>query len=351
MAEVVFAVPARFEVPTGGNLYDRRLAEGLAAHGWRAEVVAMPPGFPHPDAAATEAALVALAAAPENAVVLADGLVLGALPAARLTALAPRLVALCHHPLAHEAGLAPGRAAALADGERAVLAVAAAVVVTSPATAATLSAEFAVPAGKITVALPGTAPRPRASGGNAVPRLLTVGSLIPRKGHDVLIDALATLAERPWRALFVGSDSLDPEWAAMLRRRVAERGIGDRVEFLGPMPPADLDRLFAAADLFVLLSAYEGYGMAFAEALSAELPIVATTGGAIPETVPRDAGILVAPGDAGAAAAAIARLLDDPDLRARCVAGARAAAARLPRWDDTAAVVARVLAQVAEGDR
>jgi len=351
MADVAFAVPARWEVPTGGNLYDRRLAEGLAAHGWHAAVMAMPPGFPHPDAAATEAALAALAAVPARTVVLADCLVLGALPAAHLTALGPRLVALCHHPLAHEAGLEPARAAALAEGERAVLAAVAAVVVTSPATAASLAAEFAVPAGKITVALPGTAPRPRATGGNAVPTLLTVGSLIPRKGHDVLIDALATLADRPWRALFVGSAELDPEWAAMLRRRVDERGLGERVEFLGPMPPEDLDRLFAAADLFVLLSAYEGYGKAFAEALSAELPVVATTGGAIAETVPADAGILVAPGDAAAAAAAIARLLDDPDFRAGCVAGARAAAAKLPRWEGTAAAVATVLARVAERAR
>jgi len=281
-----------------------------------------------------------------------DGLALGALPAERLAALGRPIVGLVHHPLSHETGLDPAVAARLAASERAALAVATAVVVTSPATACVLAADFAVPTARITVALPGTDPRPRAMGSGAMrpgtaPSILAVGTVIPRKGHDRLVAALGGLADRPWRLTIVGALDRDPAAAAALYAAIERAGIGARVDLAGAVPPARLAELYAAADVFALLSAFEGYGMAFAEALACGLPIVAGDGGAVAETVPAAAGFLVPPEDVEAARAALARLLDDPALRRAKADGARAAGLALPGWDATAAIVAGVLARVA----
>lgn len=278
-----------------------------------------------------------------------DGLALGALPAERLAALGRPIVGLVHHPLSHETGLDPVVAARLAASERAALAVATVVVVTSPATARTLVDDFAVSAGKITVALPGTDPQPRAPGSGHAPgvplSILAVGTVIPRKGHDRLVAALGGLADRPWRLTIAGALDRDPTAAAALYAAIERAGIGDRVDLAGAVAPTRLAELYAAADVFALLSAFEGYGMAFAEALAAGLPIVGCDGGAVAETVPPEAGVLVAPGDAEAAAAALARLLDDPGHRRRMAAAARAAGARLPSWPAAAATIAGVLSR------
>jgi glycosyltransferase involved in cell wall biosynthesis len=221
------------------------------------------------------------------------------------------------------------------------------VIVTSPQTRRDLAA-YDVADARVGVVLPGTEPAPlaRGSGGPDV-ALLCVASLTPRKGHLVLLEALAALRELPWRLTCVGSPERDPACARAIACAVERHGLGDRVRMVGEQPEAGLQPFYEAADLFVLASHHEGYGMVLAEALARGLPIVATSAGAIPDTVPPTAGILVPPGDPPALAAALRRLLLEPALRRDLADGARAARARLPGWADAARAFAAELQRAA----
>jgi len=344
MTDLYFLLPGDPDSLTGGYLYDKRMVEGLRAAGRRVDLISLPGAYPLPDGAAREAARAVFAGIPDGAAVVIDGLAYGALPeiaqgqAARLC-----LIALLHHPLALETGLAPERRAALFEQERAALAVAARVVTTSPNTARGL-ADYGVGQSRIGVVLPGSDPAPLAKGsGGAAPSMLSVASLTPRKGHAVLIEALDGLRDRAWRLTCVGSRTRDRETAERLSALIAARGLEARVELAGEVAPAVLAAYYAKADLFVLASHHEGYGMAFAEALARGLPVVGTTAGAIPDTVPATAGLLVPPGDGEALGAALARLFDEAGLRDELAAGARAARAALPAWPGQ---VARFMAEV-----
>lgn len=336
---IAFAYPGDLETLTGGYGYDRRLIAALREAGETVDLLPLPGAFPDAAHADVEAAAARLAAVPADTALVVDGLAYGALPAAALTDVTAPLVALCHHPLALETGVDPALAPAMAATERAALALADAVVVTSPTTAAILSADYGVPADGITVALPGLDP----SWGRIVrapatpPLVVSVGSLIPRKGHDVLIAALASLADLPWRAVIVGGHDHSPETVAALQAQAAP--LGGRVALPGSAREAELRALYAEATVFALATRYEGFGMVFAEAMAAGLPIVATSGGAVPDVVPAGAGLLVPVDDVAAVAAALRSVLADPALAARLSDGARAAAARFGDWDTTAAAV------------
>jgi glycosyltransferase involved in cell wall biosynthesis len=346
-----FAVPGDPSAPTGGYAYDRRVARELADAGWRVRALRLPDAFPHPDAQALERAYAMVAATPPDEPVLVDGLALGAMPAIG-DALGSRrpLVGLVHHPLALETGLAPDRARALRDSERTALASARRVVTTSRATAAVLASEYGVDPTRIVVAVPGTDPASPARPGpdaGAAPHLLSVGTLVPRKGHDVLLAALSTLADLRWRVTIVGDDGRDPATARALRELAARPPLEGRVAIAGAVDAAVLERLWTGADLFVLASRHEGFGMACAEAVARTLPVVATRAGAIPEAVPDDAGVLVPPDDPAALAAALRTLLERPSVRAALADGARRASPSLVRWPMTAATVASALEAVA----
>ncbi|MCH8551913.1 MAG: glycosyltransferase family 4 protein [Natronospirillum sp.] len=340
-----FVFPGRLDTPTGGYHYDRRLMQELRQLGLKVETVSLSSQFPFPDAQALADARTRLAAVPDGAVVIIDGLAYGVLDAlAEAEANRLRIIALCHHPLALESGLDPEQQQRLKTSEQRALQAARAVVVTSAHTGAILTTQFSISSDRIIVAQPGTDRVPFAPGDGNPLRLLTLASLTRRKAHDVLLDALAPLADLPWQARFVGSGDLDPEWTEQLHQQVKRLGLQPRIEFVGAVDGPEAE--FQQADLFVLPSRYEGYGMVFAEALAAGLPVIAARAGAVPDVVPESAGLLVPPDDVEALTAALHSLLTREDLRREFQAGARRAASALPDWADTARQVADLIERV-----
>jgi len=273
-----------------------------------------------------------------------DGLAMGAMP--EVVALASRrlrLIALVHHPLAEETGLSAERAAALRISERRALASVRHVVVTSGYTAGLVTG-LGVELERISVVEPGTDPAPLARGSvGSTLNLLCVASLTHRKGHAVLLDALAQLKDRDWQLTCVGSLRQSPATVAALRERIAVLDLEGGVTLSGEVTDAALAGFYDSADLFVLATRFEGYGMALAEALARGLPVVSTRTGAVTETVPDGAGFLVPPNDPEALATALADVMDDPGLRQRLSEGAGAARSHLPSWDDAAQRMAGIL--------
>jgi len=333
-----FLVPGELGMRTGGSTYDRHIIDGLRTLGWHVDVASLGEGWPAPDDAATRVARRVVEALPDDALVVADGLAFSAMPElAEAHAKRLRWVALVHHPLALETGLDADAQATLFDSERRALSTVRAVIVTSPSTARALAA-YEVPAAFVAVVEPGTEPAPLATGsGSGDLHLLSVANVTPRKGHALLIDALAGLRDRPWRLHCVGSLTMDAACAASLAEAIDRHGLRERVTLHGEQDEAALRGFYAHADAFILPSFHEGYGMALAEALAHGLPVISTTAGAIPDTVPADAGVLVPPGDGAALRAALQRLMDDSAWREQLAAGARAARQRLPTWADSAA--------------
>jgi glycosyltransferase involved in cell wall biosynthesis len=336
--DFVFAIPGDLDTPTGGYIYDKRMIAELRDLGWRPEVLNLGDGFPKPNALTLAAAKAHLTDVPKGRSIVIDGLAFGVLPdAAEALREAHPLIALVHHPLALETGVTPQDAVRLRDSERAALACTRGVIVTSPATARTLAVDYGVSAERITVAEPGT-DRPKVVRRNSAgpAHLLAVGAVVPRKGYDVLTEALSLLLDLPWRLTIVGDCSRDPACAARLRADIARHRLDPRVTIEDAIPAERLAALYASSDLFVLPSRYEGFGMAYAEAIAYGLPVIGTTAGAIPDTVPATAGVLVPPDDAVALAATLRRLIAQPAERERLAAGARAAADALPTWRGSA---------------
>jgi hypothetical protein len=345
----VFAVPGDLATLTGGYAYDRRMIAELGDLGWQVDLISLGDGFPWPSEATRMAALTKLLATPPGRAIVVDGLAFGVLPEAA-TQLAGRnpLLALVHHPLALEAGLSESQADALRSSERAALCAVQGVVVTSAATARLVAADYGVLAESITIAKPGSDPAALASGSrDDVVRLLSVGAVVPRKGFDVLIAALARLGDLSWQLTIAGDRTRDPNAATLLDADIAAHALQNRVAVLGAVSPQHLATLYAEADVFALASHFEGYGMAYAEAIAHGLPVIGTTGGAIPDTVPSDAGLLVPPGDMPALTKALRHVIGDSELRQRLTRGARAAARQLPSWRQSAEILARRLETLA----
>ena len=342
-----FAVPGDIATPTGGYAYDRRIIAELGVVGWRAEVLGLGEGFPFPSAETRAMAGARLAALPRQHPIVVDGLAFGALPeAAAALRASHRLIALVHHPLALETGLSATDCAALRMSERSALACARHVIATSTTSARLLAADYGIPSDRLSVVQPGTdrvAARVRENAGEVV--LLAVGAVIPRKGYDVLVAALARLARLRWRLVIAGDGGRSPETLRGLEAEIAAFDLADRITLLGAVSSEQLASIYQRCDLFVLPSRFEGYGMVFAEAIAHGLPVVGTTAGAIPETVPDAAGVLVPPDDVEALAAALRRLIEDPAERERLAAAARAA--RFPSWREQAVAFARLLENAA----
>jgi glycosyltransferase involved in cell wall biosynthesis len=340
-----FAIPGDLSTPTGGYHYDRRVMEELRSLGWPMRHLALPGDFPAPSEASLRETERLLATTPKDAVILFDGLALGALPAEILDRVSRRYIALVHHPLALETGIPADRAKALAASESEALKRVRHVVVTSKPTAELLAADFGVARERITVAEPGTESAPRARGDKKT-RLLGVGSITPRKGFDTLAAALAQISDLDWECRIAGSQDRDPKAAETLRRQIAQAKLENRIHLLGSLGDEDLADEYDRAALFVLPSHFEGYGMAFTEAIARGLPIVAGEGGAVTTTVPAEAGMFVKPGDAKALAEILRWLLTNPAELKKHADASWKHAAQLPRWQDTAKKVADVLQRV-----
>jgi glycosyltransferase involved in cell wall biosynthesis len=348
-----FVVPGDLRTPTGGYVYDREIIARLAELGWRTTLHALDASFPQPTPAALRAAREELAGIASGSVVVIDGLALPGLDRV-LEDEARRLafVALVHHPVALETGLDPLDAQRFAGAERRALRYVQRVITTSQWTARTLAAD-GVPIAALRVAEPGVDRRKTlgstdARGGARGPdhealHLLCVATLTPRKGHALLFEALNELRDRPWHLTCAGSLLRDTSHVAALQHQIDRLSLRKRVSLLGDLDREALERHYARADVFVLPSYLEGYGMALAEAVAHGLPVVSTTAGAIPETVPASASVLVPPGDARALTKALASVIDDPARRATLAASARAARASLPTWAMAAAKFAAAL--------
>lgn len=347
MTQVAFAIPGDIDLPTGGYAYDRRVLALLPSLGIDARHVALPGSYPQPMASDFSETQRVFAGQSLDTVLLIDGLAYGAMPDGLLRGIGQPIVALVHHPLCLEAGLSEQRQAELRALETAALALAQHVIVTSAATAKTLTADFAVPMAKVTVAEPGTDAAPRAKGTGNPLQLLGVGSVVPRKAFDILVRALVPHADLPWRLSVVGATDRSVEALAALKTAIAESGLQDRITLAGPADEARLNARYASADLFIMPSLYEGYGMVLAEAMARGLPIICTTGGAAADTAPDAAALKVPPGDVAALSAAIGRMLRDAALRAGMGDASWAAGQGLPRWEQTAQTIADVVRGVA----
>jgi glycosyltransferase involved in cell wall biosynthesis len=335
--QVSFAVPGDLATPTGGYAYARRVISELRELGWTVDVIDIGDGYPRPTPAQCATGHLRLAASGIAKPLVIDGLAYGVMPkGAAVLAKTRPLIALVHHPLALESGVSASEAEALRTSERNALAVASRVIVTSGFSAHVLAADYNVAPQRIVVAEPGTDRAVLAEGsGSDTLNILAVGAIVPRKGYDVLLVALATLADLPWRMTIVGDMMRSRGTVDALKLAIEDAGLADRVVLTGAISDAALAEAYHRADLFVHPSRLEGYGMAATEAIAYGLPIVATRGGALAETL-RGAALVVAPDDVLALAEALREVIADRAVRAALRDASRQAAQTLPTWRTTA---------------
>lgn len=352
MARTAFVVPGDLVSATGGFAYDRRMVQALASAGRLLDLLCLQGTFPFPRSDTVDVARRWLLTLPDQAFVVCDGLAYTPLhDAFRTSHGRVHVIALVHHLLGDETGLNAADAESLLRQERAVLAECRHVIVTSPATARRLK-ELGISHQAITVVEPGVTVPPgnhtagwrRARTASPV-RLLAVGALVPRKGQDVLIRALSGLRSVPWQLDVVGPPR-DPQFAALLRGLISAHRMEERIRLTGEVADSRLDALYRAADVFVLPSHHEGYGIAFAEAVAHGLPVIATAAGAAGETVPRHAGILVPPGDVAALRRVLCQVCTDPYRRRRLTQGAVEASRHSRTWQTAQAQFLSVLDRV-----
>jgi glycosyltransferase involved in cell wall biosynthesis len=335
--------PAR---PSGGNGYDRRLCDELPALGWDVRELPVAGPWPRPDPAALSRLARAVGAVPDGGLVLLDGLIASAGGAVLLPESARlRLVVLVHMPFGDEA-VAP-------DAECAVLSQVGAVLTTSAWTRERLLERCRLPPDRVHVARPGADRGDVAPGTPGGGRFLCVGAVVPHKGQDLLLDALRGIDAPPWRCTVVGPVDRDPAFVERLRRHTADPALADRIHFAGPRVGDELRRRYQQADVLVLPSRLESYGMVVTEALAVGLPVIAAAVGGVPEALGSSAdgrpGLLVPPDDADALGDALGTWLRDAGLRQRLRRAARRRRDALEGWEATARRVSAVL--VAAGDR
>ena len=348
IARVHVIVPEGFDdpgQPTGGNIYDRRVCAGLAEAGWEVLVATVAAAWPVRGSGARADLARVVSAIPDGATVLIDGLI----ASSAATQLLPhtgriRMTVLLHMPLA------TGDAHLDADAERSersVLRAAAGVVVTSEWTRRQVLTRYAIPARRVHVARPG-ADRVAAPARPVRGHLICVGVLSRHKGQDLLVEALADLADRDWHCVLAGSLDRDPDFVEHLQTRITRLGYDHRVRLSGVLTGAALSHAYTTADLLVAPSRAETYGMTVTEALAHGLPVIATAVGGLPEAFGSTAdgtgpGQLIPPGDPAALAAALGDWLGDEGHRHRLRAAVRQRQPTLRGWEQTTREIADAL--------
>lgn len=337
-------VPAPFDAVSGGYAYDRRMVTGLRAAGHGVDVIELAGRHPLADDAARQSAAEAWAALPSDATPIIDGLGLPAFGEMADVLAARPTVGLIHHPTALETGFTEDERERLRAAERRLMPLLSRVIVTSEPTAERLVADFGVQHARISVVVPGTEQAPRHTGSADGPcRVLSIGTLVPRKGHDVLMRALARLPDLDWHLTIVGAPDRDTVHAHGLRALAEELNVASRVVFAGEVMDAALEGLWQQADIFALATYWEGYGMAIAEALKRGIPVAVTAGGAAGALVPPEAGAVCPSGDVEQLSKALRRMIFGKDLRAYLAENAWQAGRQLPGWDDQSRAFAAAL--------
>ncbi len=325
-------------LPSGGNAYDRRICQEFTAAGWRVREHAVLGSWPRPAGPDRGALARVLADLPDGAAVLLDGLAASAAP----EVLRPHAHRLCLVIIVHMA--------LCSDAEGEALAAARAIIATSTWTRRLLLARYPLAPDRVHVATPGVDPAPLAPGSPDGSALLCVAAVVPGKGHDLLAEALASTADLAWDCVCAGPLDRDPGFVDRVRRRAKEYGIDERMCLVGPRTGGELDHAYAGADLLVLASRGETYGMVAAEALARGIPVLATDVGGLPEALGRTRGgglpgLLVGAEDPAALAGALRRWLTGPALRRRLRRSAQIRREVLTGWPETSAVVSRAIDQ------
>jgi glycosyltransferase involved in cell wall biosynthesis len=339
--------------PSGGNIYDRRVCAGLAEAGWEVLVATVAAAWPVPGSGALADLARIVSAVPDGETVLIDGLIASPTAAQLLPHTGRiRMTVLLHMPLA--TALDTHHDASAERSERAVLRAAAGVVVTSEWTRRQVLTRYAIPARRVHVARPGV-DRVAAPARPVRGHLICVGVLGRHKGQDLLVEALAGLADRDWQCVLAGSLDRDPDFVEQLQIRISRLGYDHRVRFSGVLIGAALSHAYATADLLVVPSRSETYGMTVTEALAHGLPVVAAAVGGLPEALGSTAdgtrpGQLIPPGDPAALAAALANWLDDERHRDRLRAAAQQRRSTLHGWEQTTQEIANALTAHGRGD-
>ncbi len=341
---VTLIVPAPFDTVSGGYGYDRRIVAGLRDLGHEVAVAELPGRYPLTDETARDAACASLDRLTPGTKPIIDGLALPAYAGLDDALASAGAIGLIHHPTSLEPGLDDAALSRLRDIEHRLFRRLNRVIVTSDLTADTLATGFGANRDRISVVCPGTDDAPRAAGsGGPTCQILSIGTLIPRKGHDLLLRGLARLFDLDWRLTIVGSETADPVHAAGLRALAEELNIASRVRFMGSVVGDALETLWQSADLFALATHYEGYGMVIAEALKRGLPIVVTNGGAAGALLTPEAGLVCPLGDRDQVSKSLRRLIYGTELRREIADNAWQLGQTLPSWADQAALFARAL--------
>ena len=344
---IAFLVPGPITAISGGYGYDRRIIAELRTAGHTVDILEMTGRHPLPDAEAKTSARAAWAAIPPDALPVIDGLGLPAFDGF----IDRQAIGLIHHPTSLEAGFSEPDAQLLAEIEKRLLPTLAGCIVTSDTTAETLARDFAVQ--HLATVVPGTDPALRCPGsiasgvGTPTCQIIAIGTLIPRKGHDLLLRALARLFDLDWHLTIAGG-APDPVHAATLQNLAEDLNIAQRVTFTGTLTGEALEALWQTADVFALATQYEGYGMAIAEALKRGLPVAITKGGAAAALVPDEAGVVCEVGDLVTYSKALRRVIFDTELRAEMAQAAWTAGQTLPNWHTQGAAFAEALEKLSK---
>jgi glycosyltransferase involved in cell wall biosynthesis len=334
------------DVPTGGNAYNQAVVAELRALGIDVQLHTLAGPWPDGDASSHAELARALRGTPVS---LVDGIVGSAAPDVIIAAVdaGHRIIVVLHLPISDELGLEPSRRERYAALEARTVRAASGVLCSSRWSAAELSRRYG--RRDVGVAIPGVTPAAVSLGSQDAgpPHFLTVASLTPTKDQLTLVYALAQLADLPWAAALVGTDQADPDYAAALRAEIAAAGLGHRITVPGLLVGDALDREWDAADLLLLPSRVETYGLVIGEALARGIPVVVSTGTGAVEALQQGAlskskatpGTAVRAADPPGLAVVLRSWLTNPALRHTWRQAALARRDTLPGWQQTAEAV------------